>query len=142
MGSFEKWWLNELSKFGLTIIRIWIGMAMIKYSYPVVLNNDFHSFGDWLATLNIPLPHFMAYVSKGGEFLGGIMLTLGAATRIGAFLILANMTVAVLVAGHGLIFSGSELAFSYWVIALMIFLNGPDRWSVDQLLIKRETNKE
>lgn len=107
---------------------------MIKYSYPVVFSNGFSEFGDWLATLGIPFPHFMAYLAKGGEFLGGVLLTVGFLTRIGSFLILANMLVAVLVVSRGMIFTGGELAFGYLLIALMIFLTGPDKWSLDQLL--------
>lgn len=141
MHLITNWRNVNIHHVGQSLLRIWLGVIMVNYSYPVVVGNGFHGFGDWLATLGIPLPHLMAYVAKGGEFIGGILLACGIITRLGAFLIMANMIVAVTVAGKGMIFSGAELAFCYLLVAMMIFLNAPDAWSVDHLIFKRQNNK-
>ncbi len=137
MWSIGRLRHKRISEKGIPLLRIWLGLVMIKHSYPVVLENGFMEFGDWLSSMGIPLPHFMAYLAKGGEFFGGILLATGFMTRIGALCIFSNMLVAVLVANHGAIFSKAELPFDYLLIALMIFLNGPDKMSLDHLQTKK-----
>ena len=136
----SRWGTKKISEHGIVILRLWLGIIMIKHSYPVVLNNGFAEFGDWLKSMNIPMPYIMAYLAKCGEFFGGIMLALGFLTRIGALLILINMIVAVSVVSHFTIFSEAELAFDYLLIALTIFLFGPGQLSIDYFISnKRNT---
>jgi len=131
MAFLNSWRTSKISENGIEILRIWLGIIMIKHSYPVILENGFSDFGDWIGSLGVPFPHFMAYLAKGGEFLGGIMLATGFFTRVGAFLIIVNMIVAVTVANSGAIFTKAELPFDYLLIALVIFLFGPGKWSID-----------
>lgn len=127
---------NRFSDQGIILLRVWLGIIMIKYSFPVVQNNTFMDFGNWLGSMEIPFPHIMAYLSKGGEFLAGILLTAGLFTRVGTVIIFINMLVAILVVNGSAIFSKGELPFGYLLIALVIFLQGPGKWSVDHWLLK------
>jgi len=99
-----------------------------------VFNNGFAEFGDWLGSMNFPLPYLLAYLAKGGEFIGGILLVLGLFTRVSSVFIMVNMAVAALIVGEAKILEGAELAFSYLLIATMVFLLGPDRLSLDAIL--------
>ncbi|MEQ9168503.1 MAG: DoxX family protein [Fulvivirga sp.] len=130
---------TKFSDNGIAMLRIWLGIIMMKHSYPVIAENGFSEFGDWIGSLGVPLPYFMAYIAKGGEFLGGALLAAGFLTRVGAFLIFVNMVVAVTVASDSAIFTKAELPFGYLLIALAIFLHGPDRWSIDNRLKQQTT---
>jgi len=138
MTLSDNWRTGKISEKGIALLRIWLGIIMIKHSYPVILENGFSDFSDWLKSMNIPLPYLMAYLSKGGEFFGGILLATGFFTRIGAFFIMTNMMVAVLVANHGTIFTKAELPFDYFLISLMIFLFGSDKLSLDHFLSSKK----
>ncbi|MEZ4972857.1 MAG: DoxX family protein [Cyclobacteriaceae bacterium] len=125
---------GQITDAGIIVLRLWLGITMVKYSFPVVFNNGFTEFGDWLGSMNFPLPYFLAYCAKGGEFIGGILLVLGLFTRISSVFIMINMVVAALIVGQAKIFEGAELAFTYLLIATMVFLLGPDRLSLDTIL--------
>lgn len=129
---------TKFSDNGIALLRIWMGIMMMKHSYPVIAENGFSEFGDWIGSLGVPLPYFMAYIAKGGEFLGGALLATGFLTRIGAFLIFVNMTVAVTVASDSAILTKAELPFGYLLVALTVFLYGPSKWSVDHWLANRK----
>ncbi len=132
--SFRILRYGQITDAGIIVLRLWLGIAMVKYSFPVVFNNGFAEFGDWLGSMNFPLPYLLAYLAKGGEFIGGILLVLGLFTRVSSVFIMVNMAVAALIVGEAKILEGAELAFSYLLIATMVFLLGPDRLSLDAIL--------
>src|SRR4051812_43537298 len=71
----------------LLLIRIWLGYTMIMGGKSVLtlFTADKQFFEDWFGNqLGFPAPLFMAFLAKGTEFVGGILVWLGLFTRISA----------------------------------------------------------
>ena len=118
----------------LFLLRIWLGFAFIMHGLPGIFNGDFMAgHAGMLEMYEIPMPYVMAYLSKGGELLAGVLLLLGLFTRFGTILIMAIMLVATFSAMRGDIFGDyqAEISFTYFLIALVIFLYGPTSFSLD-----------
>lgn len=88
----------------------------------------------------IPYPLFL--LSTYTEFLGGFFLIIGLLTRISSAGLVINMAVAVLHVhlAKGLFSSngGFEYPLSLLVISLCIFLMGPGKFSIDNLIFNKD----
>src|ERR1700751_1996927 len=97
---------------------------------------------DFFASLGIPLPTLNAYFIGSLECFGGLLLIIGFASRPLALLVLLSMIVAYLTADFeaiSSIFSDPDKfvkadPFPYLLTALIVFVFGPGRFSVDALL--------
>jgi putative oxidoreductase len=97
---------------------------------------------DFFASLGIPLPTLNAYFIGSLECFGGLLLIIGFASRPLALLVLLSMIVAYLTADFeaiSSIFSDPDKfvkadPFPYLLTALIVFVCGPGRFSVDALL--------
>ena len=119
----------------LTVLRIWLGIAFIIHGLPGIFDSDYMAGHTGMMELyDIPLPELTAYLSKGGELLGGILLLLGLFTRLGTIIIIVNMLVATFIALRGDIFGDfqAEISFTYLLIAIVLLLSGPTAYSLDQ----------
>src|SRR5206468_820455 len=91
----------------LLLIRIWLGYRMFTASYSSVVDIIFHPderpfFENWFGKeLHFPFPVAMAFLAKGTELSGGLLVFGGLFTRIGTSLIAFTMLVATLVANLG-----------------------------------------
>jgi putative oxidoreductase len=82
----------------------------------------------------------MAFLAKGGEFFGGILVLTGLFTRVGAFLIAFTMLVATLVANLGKNWGvDGTITVSFCVFAIVLLYWGGGKYSVDSLLVKNKT---
>ena len=96
-------WLNRFQPWGIFLLRLVLGAAMIvNGSRKVIPRGGFHGgnsfaalqqYANNIATLGIP--HWLGYVSAFAEFAGGMFLVLGLLTRFFAFLVAINMIVAI-----------------------------------------------
>lgn len=97
---------------------------------------------EFFASLGIPLPTLNAYFIGSLECFGSLLLIIGLASRPLALLVLLSMTVAYLTADFEAvsgIFSDPDKfvkadPFPFLLTALIVFLFGPGRFSVDALL--------
>ena len=93
---------------------------------------------DFFGSLHIPFPHFNAILASCTEFFGGILVLVGALTRLAALPLAFTMVVAILTAKRDDIDGLSTLLgfeeFSYLVMFLWLALAGPGKASVDWLL--------
>lgn len=124
----------------MTIIRICTGIGFIIQGINVFSSDymvghisifsDFH---------NLPIPEILAYLSKGGELLLGILLVLGLFTRAAALILMINMAVATFYALDGNIFSTTnyqtQISWFYLLVGFAIFVSGPTAYSLDKKLI-------
>jgi len=121
-----------------------LGIAFIMHSTPGVFNADYMAgFAGFLETIDIPFPEIMAYLSKGGEFLAGVLLILGLFTRFAAGIIIIDMIVATFFAMRGAVFGDyqAEISFTYLLIAVALLLSKATMWSLDQKIGKSSTVK-
>ena len=79
---------------GLTVLRIVVGAVFLAHGYQK-LHMGFHSVGGFLAQVGIPLPMVFAVIVTLVEFVGGILILTGLATRVGATLNAIDMLVAI-----------------------------------------------
>src|ERR1017187_10611400 len=84
--------LNRLQPFAQLVMRLVLGAIMIAHGYHKVWGG-FHHHMDMVGSLG--LPRWMAYLSTGTEFFGGIAIVLGLLTRFVSLAIVIEMGVAI-----------------------------------------------
>jgi putative oxidoreductase len=84
--------LNRLQPLALLVIRLVLGAIMIAHGYHKV-GGGFHHHMESVGSLG--LPRWMAYLSAGTEFFGGIAIVLGLFTRLFSLAFLIEMGVAI-----------------------------------------------
>jgi len=131
----------------LLLIRIWLGYRMIGASYSSVIDIIFHPdqrafFIKWFGDeLHFPMPLTMAFLAKGSELLGGILVIPGLLTRPASLLIAFTMLIATLTANLGVnwIIDGG-FTVSYILFALLLLLEGAGKYSLDYLLFRKKNS--
>src|SRR5208337_3797096 len=111
--------------------------------------------------LGMPFPHFTANFVGGLEVVGGLMLIFGLTTRLLAVPFIIEMIVAILSTKISLYLGTSPLPLppappqvGIWAVlheirsdyaqlftVLFLMINGPGRWSLDALLLKKEESQ-
>ncbi|MGA7056310.1 MAG: DoxX family protein [Terriglobales bacterium] len=84
--------LNRLQPLALLLLRLVLGAIMIAHGYHKVFGG-FHHHMETVASLG--LPQWLAYLSAGTEFFGGIAVVLGLFTRFFSLAIVIEMAVAI-----------------------------------------------
>ncbi|MCC6422707.1 MAG: DoxX family protein [Phycisphaerales bacterium] len=95
----------------------------------------------FMENIQVPMPMASAVVVGIVEFFGGIALALGLLTRLFAFMIAFDMTVAILKVHHGSfgLPSGMEFVLMLGVTSLGLALIGPGRLSLDHAIFRKRT---
>jgi putative oxidoreductase len=81
---------------GIAALRIVVGIVFLAHGYQKVFKFGFHGVEGMFGHMGIPLPAVAAIVVMLVEFVGGILLVTGLATRLPAALLAIDMLVAVL----------------------------------------------
>jgi putative oxidoreductase len=119
--------LNRLQPLALLVLRLVLGAIMIAHGYHKVFGG-FHHHMEFVVSLG--LPHWMAYLSAGTEFFGGIGIVLGLFTRFFSLAIVIEMGVAIWKVHFKNGLTGSSgyefpLALAAMALALLCFGGGP-----------------
>ena len=85
-------YFNRLQPLALLVMRLVLGAIMIAHGYPKVFGG-FHHHMEFVGTLG--LPRWLAYLSTGTEFIGGIGIVLGLFTRYCSLAFLIEMSVVI-----------------------------------------------
>jgi putative oxidoreductase len=119
---------------GLLVLRLVVGAALVLHGWPKIQNPM-----GWMPA-EAPVPGFLQACSAVAEFGGGIALILGLVTRVAALAVAVNMAVAAafhIQRGDPFVnLTGGpsfELAAAYFASAVVLFLAGPGRLSLDAL---------
>jgi putative oxidoreductase len=99
----------------------------------------------YFGELGIPAPALNAPFVSTLEFGGGILLALGLASRLIAFLLTCNMLVAFVTGDREALFSVfsdpdkfyGAAPYTFLVASLLVFIFGPGKFCLDRLLEKR-----
>jgi putative oxidoreductase len=118
---------NRLQPFALLVLRLVLGAIMIAHGYHKVFGG-FHSHHEFVGSLGIPA--WLAYLSAGTEFFGGIGIVLGVFTRFFSLAFAIEMAVAIWKVHfrNGLTGQGGyefPLALATIALGLMCFGGGP-----------------
>ena len=119
--------LNRFQPLALLVLRLVLGAIMIAHGYHKVWGG-FHHHMEMVGSLGIP--RWMAYLSAGTEFFGGIGIVLGLFTRFFSLAFVIEMCLAIWKVHfkNGLIGSGGyefPLALAAMAFTLMCFDGGP-----------------
>lgn len=120
------------------LLRLAFGYFWLETGWAKLHNLDGFAarFADW----GIPFPELSAAVSAGTEFVGGLLIMLGLATRLTMLPMIFNMLVALAVVVLPQIGTLDEFVeldeVLYVLVFLWLLLAGPGRASVDHLIVR------
>ncbi len=128
-----------LSSCGPTVLRVVVGIVFAAHGWQKI-HMGVHGVAGFLGMIGIPVPVVAATVLFAVEFLGGIALILGLATRWVSLLLAFDMLVAILAVHLKNGFfnpQGFEFPLVLLAAAISLVLTGGGSASVDSALMKR-----
>jgi uncharacterized membrane protein YphA (DoxX/SURF4 family) len=108
---------------GFAAIRVITGVLMVYHGLEVFDAEKIKGYGQWLTDLNFPAPILMAYLGKGTEFVGGLLLAAGLFTRLAA-LVLA-VTMLIICFGMGKAAFSQMISTLFCSFCLLPFFSSP-----------------
>ncbi|MBA3969175.1 MAG: DoxX family protein [Gemmatimonadetes bacterium] len=123
---------------GGLFLRLFIGFVLVYGTQ----DNVFHyermlEFRAFLAENGFPYPMFSAYLSAYAQFLAGLLILVGLATRYAALVMIVNFVVALAMVHVGLPFSANIAPLAMLVGSVFLLFNGAGPYSLASLLEKR-----
>ena len=126
--------LNSLvGDFGLLVLRVFAGLSL-ALAHGMAKLPPSAPFMQGVEALG--LPGWTAWLSGFAETFGGLALAAGLATRLSAFTIAINMSVAGFLRHAQDPYQIKELAFLFLAIAVMFACVGGGRFALDRLIKK------
>ena len=136
--------LTSMQSLLLLAIRLYWGWQFAQSGWGKLMHLD--RVTAFFTTLQLPAPHATAVTVALIEFLGGILLAVGLASRLVSLILFVNMTVAYLSVPDDRtnflhIFSKPEdfygaAPYTYWFAALLVLILGPGAIALDAILLK------
>lgn len=120
--------------FGFAAIRVITGILMVYHGLEVFDADKIAGYGRWLTDLGFPAPKLMAYLGKGTEFVGGLLLAAGLFTRLAALALAITMLLVCFGMGQGRVFTDDQHPFLFVLLAAIFFFTGAGKWSMDSLI--------
>jgi putative oxidoreductase len=132
-------YLTNLQPYAILFIRLAFGFHLIQYTYGDVFELTAGSSNkEWLGSMGVPFPYLMGWIFMLTEFIGGIALIIGFKTRLFAFLLIINFTVALLLVHLGQTYKQSFEAIQMLCVSFFFLLNGSGKLSIDDYLERKE----
>lgn len=125
--------------FSVLLLRVGVGSMMATTHGWSKVSGDLAPFVNRVGAMGFPAPEFFAWAAALSEFVGGLLLILGLGTRVSSVLIAITLGVAAFIMHADDPFGKKELALFYILAAIVIFLLGPGRFSLDQRLFGTTT---
>ena len=134
--EIKKWVLGASNnQFADLALRLFAGLSMaFGHGLGKVPPSD--GFINMLDGQGLPVPLLFAWAAGLSEFLGGLFIAAGFATRPAAFFLTMTMLYAGLVRHGDDPFSSKEKALLYAAIGLFYTLRGAGKYSVDSMINK------
>lgn len=127
----------------LLVVRLYWGWSFAQTGWGKLMNLE-RTTG-FFASLNLPAPKLNAIMAGSTETLGGVLLALGLFSRFASPALIFTMLVAYATADREsllAIFSDGDkftgaAPFLFLFAALIVFVFGPGKWSLDAALRKK-----
>jgi putative oxidoreductase len=124
----------------LLLVRLYWGWQLVQSGWGKLHNIE--KVTEFFTSLGLPMPGVTAHFIASLEFVGGILLILGLASRLIALVLTINMIMAYIIADHDAlmsIFSNPDkfyaaAPYTFLFASLLVFIFGPGRFSVDALI--------
>ena len=131
---------NSLQSPFLLFVRLYWGWQFVEDGWGKLHNLP--KVIEYFGSLGLPAPGPTAYFVSILELIGSVLLALGLGSRLIAFLLTANMTVAYITGDREAllsIFSDPDkfiaaAPFSYLMASLIVLIFGPGRYALDYLV--------
>lgn len=131
----------------LLFVRLYWGWQFMQTGWGKL--HDLAKVTNFFTNLGIPLPAFNAVFVSGLEFVGGILLALGLASRLIALPLAIDMFVAYITADREALFSifsdpdkfYAAAGYTFLIASLIVLIFGPGKFSVDAMLASRFKKK-
>jgi putative oxidoreductase len=127
---------NAVADVGLLVLRAFAGLAM-AFAHGLGKLPPSDGFVGATEGLGFPVPEVFAWAAGLSEFVGGLLLAIGLATRPAALAVAFTMGVAAFGAHGADPFSDQEKALLFLAIAVCFVLTGAGRYSIDRLISGR-----
>ncbi len=141
MSTKDTRGLTTLQSWGITILRVVVGLVFLMHGGQKLFVWGFASVAGFFGQMGIPVPMVAAVIVTMVEFLGGLALLLGVFTRWAAIPLALNMLVATLTvhlpAGFFLP-KGYEFTLTLLAASVALALLGSGAASVDRMLEMRK----
>lgn len=121
---------NKYSDMALLLLRLVVGYIFIVHGWGKLTGIE--GTAGFFGSLGIPMPFVMAWVVAIIEFFGGILVVVGAYTKIINLLLAIIMAVAIL-AQEG----NFEIELLLMVVTFALFLVGSGNYSIDHKIATR-----
>jgi len=122
-----------------TLTRLTLGFVFIESGWGKLHNLP--KIVAYFGELGIPAPQFQAPLAAGTEFVCGVLLLLGLATRVASLPIIGVMIVAIITARrpdlHGLSDLFGFIEYLYIALCLWLCAHGAGPISLDAVIAKR-----
>ena len=119
--------------YGLLLFRLLISARLIYGVLDNILSwKQMVEFEHFLAARGVPFPLLGAILSVCVQFICGVLYLLGAACRLTGFLLIVNFVAALVIAHRGDTFVGMFQALTMLFAGILIFFDGPGKFSVDR----------
>ncbi|WP_122432737.1 DoxX family protein [Pseudomonas viridiflava] len=144
MNSLIKSVLTTRAGYGLTILRVIVGIAFIAHGSQKLFG-AFGGYGlegtaQYMESLGLTPGYLMALLSGGAEFFGGLALLVGLLARPAAALVTVLLLVAIFTVhiGNGFFMAnnGFEYALALLGGALAVLIEGAGKLSLDRLIAR------
>lgn len=126
---------------GITLIRIAIGVVFIAHGYQKVFGWGIGGVANTFQGMGIPLPLISAILASFTELLGGIALVLGFGTRLASIPMAFTMLVAFATAhaknGFFMQSNGFEYVFTLFFALVALFFLGSGPVSLDSIVAEK-----
>src|ERR1700739_978453 len=124
----------------LLLVRLYWGWQLVQSGWGKL--HHLSNVGEYFSSLGLPMPAQMGVVFSCVEFLGGIFLALGLASRITGLVLTVNLTMAYVIGDREALFSFfsdpdkfiAAAPFAFLMVALIVLLFGAGRISADTVI--------
>ena len=124
-------------EFGLLLSRVFIGLSM-AFAHGLGKIQDPSGVIKGAASMGFPMPEFFGWAAAFSEFICGLLLALGLATRPAALMLIFTMATAAFIRHAPDDYATKEKALLYLAMFVIFLFFGGGRWSIDALLMKRK----
>ncbi len=121
----------------VTMLRLWLGLTMMYHGFEKV-TGTYSTLTSHLAVLNMPAPQLMAGIITASQSVGGMLIAVGFCTRPMLLVMLlinsASLVETLFFLPLSTFSRKGELALTYLLMNMLLFIRGPGQFSIDGYL--------
>ena len=121
---------NKYSDYAILLLRLGVGYIFIVHGWGKLTGIE--GTAGFFGGLGVPIPLVMAWVVAIVEFFGGIMVIVGAYTKIVNLLLAITMAVAIIIQEGNF-----EIELILFLVTFSLFLTGSGNYSIDHKIASR-----